>query len=146
MFKVLFESVLKTFFNQFCSLKVTFWNHITKMKVLQYNQYYLNVLGLSSDRLTEQTDEFLKTMNCYVLLFGLGGLLFPCSAIFGINHVYNIKLALKSLLLVCGCLQCVGSYISIGIKMKKVKQMHLKIQDYVDNGNFFILHCNSQLC
>lgn len=104
------------------------------MNILQYNQFYLNLLGLSSHRLMEPTSEFLKTQNCYVLLFGLGGLMLPTSALFGIYNINNITLALKSILMLCACVQCLGSYISIGLKMKKVKQIHLKIQDFVDNG------------
>lgn len=105
-----------------------------KMKTLENNQFYMCLLGISSTRLTEPTNEFLQSINSYIILFGLAGLLFTCSIVSTIIHIDNIILALRTLVLIIGATQCIGSFVCIGLKMKEVKQIFLKVQHHVDNG------------
>lgn len=106
------------------------------MQVFQYNLYYLKLLGLCSDRLTESTNEFMEIVNCYVILIGLAGLMFPCSGVYIINNRHNITLALRSVFVFCASIQWAGSYITFGMKMKKVKELHCETQNHVDSGKF----------
>lgn len=107
------------------------------MKVLKYNQYYLTLLGISSNHLTGLTNEFGNFVSNYILVFGLVGCMFTCSTIYAYQHMYQLTLALRAILLVCGSLQCAGSYISFGQKMSNVKRLQLKMQEFVDKGELF---------
>lgn len=109
------------------------------MKVLKYNQFYLTLLGISSNRLTEATNEFWKSLSSYVMLIGLVIVMFMGTLIYVFQNMYHLTLALRAILLICASLQCAGSYTSIGLKMKKVKRLQLQIQEFVDNGN--LINC-----
>lgn len=105
------------------------------MIVLKYNQILLTWIGISSNRLNEPTNEFLKTINCYVMLFGLTGSMIVCGAFAMYNSQDNIPEMLQAFYIVSAGIQCVGSYVSIGINMKMVKSLQNDLQRITDNGN-----------
>lgn len=115
---------------------------IIQMKTLENNQFFMCLLGISSKRLTEPTNEFLKSINSYVILFGLAGLMFTCSFASTIIYIDNITLALRTVVLIIGSAQCLGSFICIGLKMKEVKQIFITIQEHVDNSKHCLISFN----
>lgn len=103
------------------------------MKVLEYNEIYLIWIGLLSKNLKEPTNDFLKSICAYIWLFGFTGLMLFCAG--GYMYIYrdNITATLRAFLVLCAGLQGFGSYLSLGAKMKKIKRLHLDLQEIVDN-------------
>lgn len=107
---------------------------MAKIQVLKYNQNVMAPLGIYSHRLTETTNEFYSSIAPYHFICFDVVFLTLSSAVFAIQNVSAITLALQNLTLIIGGMQCAGMFISIGINMKKVKVLHLKLQAIVDAG------------
>lgn len=104
------------------------------MKVFEKNQNLLVQLGLSSHRLNEPTNEFMKTFNCYVMLSGIVGPMIICAAIALYNSLNDFQGAIDAFYVLSAGIACLGSYLSIGINMKKVKYLQVELQRIVDSG------------
>lgn len=107
---------------------------MAKFNVLKINQMYMARIGIYSYRLTEQTNEFYKSIAAYYICFFLIGLSIS-TCVFVFENLSNFNEATVAILSAIGGLQAVGMFISIGLKMKKVKVLHLKLQEIVDKYN-----------
>lgn len=111
---------------------------MSKIHVLKCNQKVLTPLGLYSYRLNEPTNEFYTAFGpYYVQFFNLIFLTFS-SAVFTFQNLSQINLALQNVSLFTAGIQCAGMFICLGMNMKKVKVLHLKLQEIVDRGILFI--------
>lgn len=116
------------------------------MKVLKYSENYLVFLGICSHQLNKPTNEFLKTVNTFVFLIGLLGLLSGCSAAYIYQNFSDLVTSINALFILSSGIACAGSYISIGINMKTVKRLHNELQRIVNEGTkrvpFLISYCS----
>lgn len=107
---------------------------MAKIDVFKNNQYFMTPLGLYSYRLTEQTNEFYTSIAPYYILFFILTFFTISGIVFTFQNISQPNLVLPNITLVVGTLQCVGMYINIGVNMKKIKVLHLKLQGIVDTG------------
>lgn len=109
---------------------------MSNLKVLGYNQAFMAMIGINSHRLTDPTNEFFSSFMSYFIL--LNGIIFTTvsSSVFAFTHLSHIQIALETFLIVIAGMQSCGMFLSVGLKMKKIKLLHLKLQAIVDKGNF----------
>lgn len=116
------------------------------MKVLSYNQFYLKLIGITSNCFIQKTCEFCKSPGnfAYVILIGSAMLTFMSTLIYIFQNIYvfHLTLILRAILIICANLQSTGAYVDIGLKMKKVEQLQLRIQEFVDKGKLNNKKCS----
>lgn len=105
-------------------------------QVLKYNQAIMSRMGLYSHCLNEPSNEFFKSFVVYYILivqsvYGVLG-----SAVFTYKNWPQFENISNSCMLAVGCFACFGMFLSIGLKSKVVKILHLKLQGIVDDGEF----------
>lgn len=106
------------------------------MKVLKVNERLWILLGTLSSKLKEPTNEFLKTPNSYLTLTSLCTIV-AASATYFLKHFFkdsNGSDAILSFIQIVIIMSEIGSIVSIGINMKKVKRLHNELQSIVDKG------------
>lgn len=104
-----------------------------KFKVLKNNQTYMSILGMYSDRLNEPTNELFSSFFCYYVFFFMT-LLIISSTLYIVKYPSDIKHALGAFKMCFAAIQCLGMFFGIGLKMIKVKALHLELQRIVDEG------------
>lgn len=111
-------------------------NEITvpKFKVLEFNQRFMAWLGIHSYHLTEPTNEFFNSIFTYINLLIIIVLFLISSVLYVYQNETNFKIMIQIFLVIVAGFQYGGMFISIGIKMKNIKILHLKLQEIVDGG------------
>lgn len=104
------------------------------MKVLAFCLDYLTFLGVCSDRLYDDTNEFLKTINAWVFLFGFFGPLLSFSAAFILKNFADLEQSTNAMIVLTAGFASFGGWLAIGLKMKEVKLLYREIQAVVDAG------------
>lgn len=104
-----------------------------KFCVLKYNQRVMSTWGIYSYRLTEPTNEFFISIGTYYMLFMMIVIEIIGSLMYVYLHWPNFEEIFEPFLIACGNAQSTGMFINIGLKMKKVKLLHLKLQEIVDD-------------
>lgn len=108
---------------------------MSKFSVLRYNQAFMAELGIYSNRLTEPKNEFFNNRVSYSIL----GCLFVAiisNIVFVWYEKSNKKSIRQSLVLIVTSYQAFGAYLNIGLKMNKIKELHLKLQQISDEGDY----------
>lgn len=105
-----------------------------RFKVLEYNQIFMAWMGIHSYRLTEPTNEFFNSPATYYVFFVTIVFSISSSAIFVFRNLSNFQSSLGACLLVIAGLQNGGLFLSTGLNMKRIKVLHLKLQELVDGG------------
>lgn len=106
-----------------------------KFKVLEHNEKFITCLGIRSYCFTEPTNEFFKSISSYYILWILitsviSSLVFTCL------HWPQIEMITSSTMVLVGCYQASGMFMSFGLNMKKVKAVHLQLQEIINSlGN-----------
>lgn len=106
-------------------------------KVLAYDQRFMHILGIHSYNLKSSSNDFFKSAASYhVLTFmtigSVGSLWY-----FFANLSMNLKSAFGALKVAIAAVQVLGMFFSIGIKMKQIKALHLRLQKIVDKNKRF---------
>lgn len=101
-------------------------------KVLKHNQSLMSRLGIYSYRLNEPTNEFFKSITGLYMLFIVIAFYLASGSCFIYKNLAQLRMALEGLLLVIAGLQCGGMFFNIGLEMKTVKALHIKLQAIVD--------------
>lgn len=107
-----------------------------KFKVLESNQKYMTWLGIHSYRLTEPTNEFYTSFVAYYFIFSVVAFTITSSAVYIYLHLPAFEIVSEPCIVFVAGIQVVGMFISFGMKMKKVKNLHLKLQEIVNAGDF----------
>lgn len=105
---------------------------MAKFNVLESNQSFMAKLGIYSYKLTEPVNKFFKSFMTYYMLFSLILICVILSAMGVYVNWPNIVMVLEAFLTVVTGSQCAGIFISLGLNMKKIKTVHLKLQEIVD--------------
>lgn len=112
---------------------------MTKLKVLEHNQYYMFKLGIYSYDLIEPKNEFFTSFaTYYILLFTVVTCYLISTTIFVYKNAANFGEALDPCFLIIGGAQLGGMYLCTGLKMKTIKLVHLKLQQIVDNSTLSV--------
>lgn len=107
-------------------------NIMAKFQVLKYNQWAMSKLGIYSYRLTEPTNEFFTSFGTYYILFMVIGFSIGTSLIYVYLHWPNFDLTFEPIMVFSGNIPTMGMFINTGLQMKKIKILHLKIQEIVN--------------
>lgn len=107
---------------------------MAKFKVLKNNQIYMSWLGIYSHHLTDLTGEFFKSIATYCIFIALISVVITSWLYCIKNWETDVKSALDAFKIVFSALQCIGMYVSIGLKMIQIKILHLKLQKIVDES------------
>lgn len=104
------------------------------MKVLKSSVNYLTALGICSQRLTEPTNEFLKSFPAYISLLAYLGPIIPASIVFIFRNYHDFQASVKSVLVLSGGFAALGTFVSMGINMRTVKRLCNEFQALTDRG------------
>lgn len=115
---------------------------MSKIEVLKQIQKFLVPLGVYSNRPAEPTNDFFISIGPYYTQFFVIICLTLSPALFAYKNSSQIALVLQTTSLIVGGSQSAGMFISLGLNVKKMKILHLKLQEICDNGllwNIFYL-------
>lgn len=107
------------------------------MQVFKYNQMWLTWLGLSSKRLHQPTNDFLKSINSYVMIVSMIISMPICGSYALYLSRDDFQRMFQAFYIVSAGIQCVGSYVSIGNNMELVKSLMNEVQQISDSGKNF---------
>lgn len=121
------------------------------MKVLEVNEKLLILLGIFSINIKVPTNQFLKTVNSHLILTTLCAVVVASATHFVKNfgEQENGSDFIIAFIQIVFFLSEIGSFISIGINMTKVKCLHNELQNIVDEGELFqsvTYACVSKIC
>lgn len=106
-----------------------------KFKVLDHNEKFIACLGIRSYCFTEPTNEFFKSISSYYILWILITSVIS-SSVFTCCHWPQIEMITSSTMVSMACYQASGMFLSFGLNMKKVKAVHLQLQEIINSlGN-----------
>lgn len=91
-------------------------------------------LGIYSHDLIEPTNEFFKSFTSYYILIIMVVALWGSAAF--IQEFWSVKAkeTLGAIKISFTAAQVFGSFSSVGINMSKIKAIHLRLQEIVDEG------------
>lgn len=112
---------------------------MAKFKVLKNNQTYMSWLRIYSHNLADPKSEFFKSALTFYCFFVNYSAMLACTVYFLEYKSSDIKTALGGFKITIALIQCGGVHFNIGNHMAKVKSMHLKLQETVDEGIFSLI-------
>lgn len=105
------------------------------MKVLRLSIKYLNFLGMCSDNLTDQTNNFMTyTPRAYIFLTGYLGPLLTGSALYLIQNFSDFVSSTNALIVFTAGIASFGAFCTMGFNMKSVKRLYVEFQSLADKG------------
>lgn len=102
---------------------------MAKFKVLKQNQIVMS-------RLTEPKNEFFTSFAVHIILFFLIYVCIILSGLWIYKNFAEFSEVIQSMNIFIGGIQSSGMFLSYGLKMKQVKQLHLKLQGTVDQSKW----------
>lgn len=107
------------------------------MRVLKFCEKYLTFCGILSYSKTGTTSGFLKSISTYIFFLGFIYSLIIVSGVYVYENLDNVVDSVNSCIQLSGGLAILGSYIGIGVNVKKIIHLNSEIQKIVDDGNTF---------
>lgn len=104
----------------------------SKFAVLKNNQMYMAKLGLHSYRLHEKTNEYAKTFAAYYIQLSMLMAMFVSALFIYVYVETELKASLGAFKIIIGTGQCAGTFFCLGMKLSKIKALHIKLQELVD--------------
>lgn len=84
--------------------------------------------------LNKPSNEFFKSFATYYVLFSVISFTIGSSAVFVYKYSSHFEVVSEPCLIVIAGLQAVGMFVSVGLKMKQIKVLHIKLQEIVDES------------
>lgn len=107
-----------------------------RFKVHKYNQALMVPLGIHSYNLTDPSNDFFKSFANFFIPFMLVTFYMISSGAFVYLNWPNLEIIIEPFLVIMAGSIFGGMYLSVGLNMRKVKFLHLKLQQIVDEGKF----------
>lgn len=108
---------------------------MAKFNVLKSNQMFMAWLGINSHHLNEPTNEFFKSFAAYWTFSIMVLAIITSFWYVSENWAIHVKPSLGAFKIAFAGIQSSGMFLTIGMKMSKIKTLHLKLQDIVDQGD-----------
>lgn len=108
---------------------------MSKFQLMELNLKLMSWLGIHSYRLKEPINEFFHSFFTYFNLVHAIIFVIISSVWFAMTNISQAGIMLEACMIAIAGLQYSGMFLSIGLKMKKVKSLHLKLQEIVDEGD-----------
>lgn len=115
-----------------------------KFKVLSSNEMLMNRLRIFTHRLNDPINDFFKSITTYYFALNIMAFIVT-SGVFVYENRSHLIVALRTAMVVIGCSQALGMFLSVGTNMLKVKALHLKLQSIVDETAQGYINLNFQL-
>lgn len=103
-------------------------------KVLKYNKMIMTKLGMHPNSSDESIIELLKSPFAYYILIVIIGYDIMTSAVFAVANHDHLNNIFEHILVIVASTQAAAMFLNIGLKMKSVKLLHLKLQEFVGKG------------
>lgn len=109
-----------------------------KMKVFKFSVKYLRYVGLGiySKRAAGLQNQFLRSIQSYLLLAVFLGPMIPGSFAFILYNKSDFDLVSGALITICGGLASLCSFVSMGISISKIKWLLNECEVLADKGIF----------
>lgn len=107
---------------------------MASFNVLENNQAYMAWLGIYSRNLDEPTNEFLTSFASFYVLITMTISFCGSTAFIMNNWSIDLITTLEAFKIFLSTLQCIGSFVNIGLNMSKIRALHLTLQQLVDEG------------
>lgn len=110
------------------------------MKVLKISEHFLTLMGVCSHNPKDPQNEFFRSINSYIVFVVLLVSEFMSTTYLIKNYANTSSFSTSVFSLMQAVMfSCqIGSFLSIGVNMAKVKRLHNKLQDIVDAGIYRI--------
>lgn len=108
---------------------------MVNFKVLEHNQKFLSWIGIDLHDLNEPKNTFFYSITAYYFLFTIITLTIMGSALYVFEYWPQFDIISQPIMFVFGGSSSIGLILSVGINMKSVKVLHLKLQTIVDESN-----------
>lgn len=106
---------------------------MAKFQVFKSNRAFMARFGIYSYHMTKPTNEFFTSIGSYYTNFFLW-LCVITSSVVVYENISNLPLALENAQTIIGEAQSAGMFISMGLKLNKIKKLHVLLQDIIDKG------------
>lgn len=106
---------------------------MSKFKVLHHNQKIMARLGINSHSLRSLTNEFFHSFSAFCITSITIIFTIISCIVFIYENITNYESVIDAAMCSFAGLQGCGMFISIGLNMKNVKALHLKLQEIIDN-------------
>lgn len=106
-----------------------------KFDVLKYSQFLMVCIGIYPYDWEKSANQFCKSFKPYYISISLV-LAIVSSVVFIIQNVSNFQSILIAIMTIVASTQSLGAYINTGLKMNGVQELHLTLQQIVDDGKF----------
>lgn len=107
---------------------------MAKFEVLKLNRLLMLYAGIHSNNLHEPTNEFFRSKSAYYIV---------CNLIVGLTAnlllMYNspdFSSMIRISYVALGTFQAFCLFVSVGIRLKDVKKLHLEMQAIIDEGKY----------
>lgn len=104
---------------------------MNKFKVLEYNQYYMSMIGLYFRSAEPTITDFLANIYFFIFVFIFCVL---STGAFVVIHRSDFLLAVLASLCVFGGIQGFGCYLNIRLNVQRIKALQIRLQEMVDQG------------
>lgn len=108
-----------------------------KLKVLETNAAFMMPLGLYSRHLTSGKNEVFTSFAAYFITFCMLSVPIATWLYIRKNWSTDVKSSFGAIKITSGGMQCLGLFVSVGLKLNQVKKLHLKLQEIVDESMHF---------
>lgn len=107
---------------------------MAKFKVLDLSKVLKTRFGIYAYRLTDPNNDFFKSYATYHVLFFLVPIFVISGSLFAYKNLDQVILALKTVFMVMVGFQAAALFLSVGLNMRSVKNLHQTLQEIVDEG------------
>lgn len=106
---------------------------MSRFKVLHCNRTFMARLGINSHSLRSLTNEFFHSVPAFCITSITIIFTIISCIVFIYKNFENYESVIDAAMCLFAGLQCCGMFISIGLNMKNVKALQLKLQEIIDN-------------
>lgn len=113
--------------------------------VLESNQAYMAWLGIYPRNFDDPTNDFFKSFGCFYVLITLTISFCGSTAFIEKNWSVDLITTLEAFKIFMATLQCGGSFVNIGLNLNKIRDVHMALQQLVNEGKQVHFHHNEYI-
>lgn len=108
-----------------------------KFKVFKVNQAFMAKMGIYSPNFADNSINLYKSIVRHIITFILLTIILASGPYAMKNASVDIKSTLNSCKMIVAGIQSIGTFLSLGFKMNKTKEFHLKMQEIIDKSMLY---------
>lgn len=107
---------------------------MSKYVVLQRNQNLMARFGIHSHSLDSQTNEFFRSVPAFLITSVTVVFTIISCIVFIFKNIDNFESIFNAAMCVLAGTEVTCMFVSIGLNMKSIKTLHIKLQEIIDTG------------